>query len=138
MTGLSQSKSPNYYTGLSGLREIEVVEAYDLGRYTAQAFAYLVRAPHKGTHVADLNKARWHLQRWQKHGTADVARETALDKWTPEFVAKDFGCSPNVAAAVIGILSAAAFGDDEANIQAAITAIETEIAVMTPAQRVSA
>lgn len=42
---------------------IKVIEAWQLGFNLGNTVKYIARAPHKGTHVEDLKKARFYLDR---------------------------------------------------------------------------
>lgn len=55
---------PAHYGGEDDPFEcIKVIEAWRLGFHLGQVLKYVRRAPEKGTHVEDLKKARWYLDR---------------------------------------------------------------------------
>ena len=42
---------------------VTVIERWGLGFHAGNVLKYIVRAPHKGTEIRDLRKARWYLDR---------------------------------------------------------------------------
>lgn len=54
---------PPHYTQGS-IEPIDVIEDWGLGYHVGQVFKYLCRAPHKGSELEDLKKARWYLDRY--------------------------------------------------------------------------
>jgi hypothetical protein len=69
--------SPHYYDGemskdithsqdhykQTDIEPIEVIEEYNLNFCLGNAIKYILRADHKGSRVADLEKARWYIER---------------------------------------------------------------------------
>ena len=53
---------PPHYT-MGKIEVIDAIEDWNLDHHRASAVAYIVRSPHKGTEVQDLEKAIWYLQR---------------------------------------------------------------------------
>lgn len=41
-----------------------MIEGWGLGFHLGNVLKYIVRAPHKGSEIRDLKKARWYLDRW--------------------------------------------------------------------------
>lgn len=55
---------PSHYGGEGNPYEaIKVIEALNLNFNLGNTFKYIARAPHKGSHLEDLKKARWYLDR---------------------------------------------------------------------------
>ena len=55
---------PAHYGGADNPYEaIKVIEAWGLGFCLGNTVKYISRAPHKGSTVEDLEKARWYLDR---------------------------------------------------------------------------
>lgn len=53
-----------HYGGADNPHEpIKVIEHYGLGFHLGNALKYILRAPFKGSHIEDLKKARWYLDR---------------------------------------------------------------------------
>lgn len=52
---------PHYNT--SSIEPIDVIEAWNLGFCLGNTVKYIARAPHKGSEIEDLKKARWYLDR---------------------------------------------------------------------------
>jgi len=55
--------NPSHYKTASGLEAIDVIEAFDLDFYLANATKYILRSGKKGPQEEDLKKAIWYLQR---------------------------------------------------------------------------
>lgn len=55
--------NPRHYADLGRYSSLHVTEAWEAGYHIGQVLKYLQRAPHKGTELDDLRKARWYLQR---------------------------------------------------------------------------
>jgi len=55
---------PMLADGTAKYETIKVIEDWGLGFCLGNALKYILRAPHKGTEDADLNKARWYLDRY--------------------------------------------------------------------------
>lgn len=53
---------PKHYN-FGKLEVIDVIEDWKLGFSLGNAIKYIARAPHKGTQLEDLKKARWYLDR---------------------------------------------------------------------------
>jgi hypothetical protein len=53
---------PPHYRG-NGIEPIKVIEAWGLGFNLGNAVKYIARHEHKGTALADLEKAAWYLNR---------------------------------------------------------------------------
>ena len=49
------------------IQPIEVIEDWNLNFCLGNAIKYIARAEHKGTKIADLEKAVWYLERALKH-----------------------------------------------------------------------
>ncbi len=56
-------ENPTHYSRYSP-QPIEVIEGWGLGFHLGNVLKYIVRAPHKGSEIRDLKKARWYLDRW--------------------------------------------------------------------------
>ncbi len=52
---------PKHYN--EGLEAIDVIESWDLNFNVGNVIKYMLRAPHKGDEVQDLEKAKWYLDR---------------------------------------------------------------------------
>jgi len=52
---------PHYNVG--PIEVIDAIEAWELGFHLGNVVKYVARAAHKGNQLADLKKARWHLDR---------------------------------------------------------------------------
>lgn len=69
----SQSKvdhPPHYNVGK--IEVIDAIEDWQLGFHEGNVVKYVARAPHKGSQLEDLKKARWYLdRRIQQMETAD-------------------------------------------------------------------
>lgn len=58
----SEVNHPAHYGGADNPYEaIKVIDAWGLGFSLGNAVKYICRAPHKGTQLEDLQKARWYL-----------------------------------------------------------------------------
>jgi hypothetical protein len=69
--------SPHYYDGemskdithsqdhykQTDIEPIEVIEEYNLNFCLGNAIKYILRADYKGSKIADLEKARWYIER---------------------------------------------------------------------------
>lgn len=55
---------PQHYGGDTAYEAIKVIDAWGLDFVLGNAVKYICRAPHKGTELEDLQKARWYLD-WQ-------------------------------------------------------------------------
>jgi hypothetical protein len=53
---------PKHYT-FGKFEPIDAIEDWKLGFCLGNAIKYIARAPHKGTQLEDLKKARWYLDR---------------------------------------------------------------------------
>lgn len=59
-----QVNHPRHYGGEQNPHEpIKVIEYYGLGFCLGNVVKYILRAPHKGTEIEDLEKAAWYLRR---------------------------------------------------------------------------
>jgi len=67
----THSKSSTHYSRYNP-QPIEAIEGWGLGFHLGNVLKYILRAPHKGTELRDLKKARWYLDRWIaiREGTA--------------------------------------------------------------------
>jgi hypothetical protein len=54
--------------GTAQYETIKVIEDWGLGFKLGNALKYILRAPHKGTELQDLSKARWYLDRHARCG----------------------------------------------------------------------
>lgn len=52
---------PRHYGGDTTYEAIKVITAWGLGFCLGNAAKYICRAPHKGTQLEDLKKARWYI-----------------------------------------------------------------------------
>jgi len=52
---------PNHYN--EGIEAIDVIESWDLNFNVGNVIKYMLRAPHKGEEIQDLEKAKWYLDR---------------------------------------------------------------------------
>lgn len=50
--------------GTAQYEAIKVIEDWQLGFKLGNALKYILRAPHKGSELEDLKKARWYLERF--------------------------------------------------------------------------
>lgn len=57
----SNVNHPNHYN--EGIEAIEVIESWDLNFHVGNVIKYMLRAPYKGEHIQDLEKAKWYLDR---------------------------------------------------------------------------
>lgn len=53
---------PPHYT-FGAIEVIDAIEAWELGFHLGNVVKYVARAAHKGQQLADLQKARWYLDR---------------------------------------------------------------------------
>lgn len=53
---------PTHYTS-GPIEVIDIIEGFSLGFCLGNVVKYILRAPHKGAQVQDLEKARWYLDR---------------------------------------------------------------------------
>ena len=58
---MSNVNHPEHYN--KGIEAIEVIESWDLNFCVGNVLKYMLRAPHKGNEIQDLEKAMWYLQR---------------------------------------------------------------------------
>ena len=65
------NKPPHYQQHPSGVETITLAE--QMPHTLATAFAYVERAPYKGTELEDLRKARWYVNRFAKGVTGSVS-----------------------------------------------------------------
>jgi hypothetical protein len=68
---------PAHYTH-SAIEPIDVIEEWGLGFHLGNVIKYVARADHKGTRLADLEKARWYLERAIELAHDDERAERAL------------------------------------------------------------
>ncbi len=54
---------PSHYNA-GQFEVIDVIEDWSLGFHLGNTVKYIARAPHKGTELEDLKKARWYLNRY--------------------------------------------------------------------------
>ena len=52
---------PNHYN--EGIEAIDVIESWGLNFHVGNVIKYMLRAPHKGEEIQDLEKAKWYLDR---------------------------------------------------------------------------
>ena len=52
---------PKHYN--EGVEAIDVIESWDLNFKVGNVIKYMLRAPHKGEEIQDLEKAKWYLDR---------------------------------------------------------------------------
>jgi hypothetical protein len=63
---------PPHYTA-GPIEVIDIIEGFNLGFHLGNVVKYVLRSPHKGAEIEDLEKARWYLDRYiekrgQPHG----------------------------------------------------------------------
>ena len=58
---MSNVDHPKHYN--KGIEAIEVIESWDLNFHVGNVIKYMLRAPHKGAEIQDLEKAKWYLDR---------------------------------------------------------------------------
>jgi hypothetical protein len=58
---VSNVDHPKHYN--EGIEAIEVIESWDLNFHVGNVIKYMLRAPHKGAEIQDLEKAKWYLDR---------------------------------------------------------------------------
>ena len=66
---------PSHYN--QGIEAIDVIESWGLNFSLGNAIKYILRAPHKGKELEDLNKAKWYIEREIKR-LEDIAKEEPL------------------------------------------------------------
>ena len=59
---MSNVDHPQHYNEY-GVEAIDLIEFYSLGFHAGNAVKYLMRAPFKGKHKEDVEKALWYLER---------------------------------------------------------------------------
>ncbi len=74
---------PHYRTG--PIEVIEVIEGWNLGYHLGNVIKYLLRAPHKGEQLQDLQKAQWYLERY----IAELAVQEEVARWKAAAPAND-------------------------------------------------
>lgn len=80
MTDDLVNKPPHYRQHPSGVETITLAE--QMPHTLATAFAYVERAPHKGTELQDLQKARWYVLRFiggTQGSVSDLAKFTRVE-----------------------------------------------------------
>lgn len=70
---------PPHYT-FGAVEVIDAIEAWELGFHLGNVVKYVARSAHKGQRLADLNKARWYLDREIRRleGSGDDQQEADL------------------------------------------------------------
>jgi hypothetical protein len=58
---MNKVNHPSHYGGDTIYEAIKVIDAWGLGFCLGNTIKYIVRAPHKGSRLEDLHKARWYL-----------------------------------------------------------------------------
>lgn len=53
---------PSHYTQ-GPIEVIDIIEGFNLGFCLGNTVKYILRSPHKGAQLQDLEKARWYLDR---------------------------------------------------------------------------
>ncbi len=53
---------PKHYNE-GNIEAINIIEAWDLNFSVGNVIKYMLRAPHKGEQLEDLEKAKWYLER---------------------------------------------------------------------------
>lgn len=53
---------PSHYTS-GPIEVIDIIEGFSLGFCLGNVVKYILRSPHKGAELQDLEKARWYLDR---------------------------------------------------------------------------
>jgi hypothetical protein len=61
-TKVDSINHPPHYT-FGTIEPIDVIESWGLGFHLGNCIKYVARAPHKGSQLQDLEKARWYLDR---------------------------------------------------------------------------
>lgn len=69
---------PSHYTQ-GKIEVIDFIEDQKLNYHLANVIKYICRAPHKGTYLKDLKKARWYLNRWIEF-TEDLENSNEAEK----------------------------------------------------------
>ena len=64
---------PQHYTH-GPIEVIDLIEGFGLGYHLGNVVKYVLRSPHKGNEIQDLEKARWYLDRWIEKRKANLAR----------------------------------------------------------------
>lgn len=72
---------PAHYGGDTVYEAIKVIKAWGLGFALGNALKYICRAPHKGTQLEDLRKARWYID-WQIKELENLSGETKAQSKT--------------------------------------------------------
>lgn len=63
---------PSHYN--QGIEAIDIIESWGLNFSLGNAIKYILRSPHKGKELEDLNKAKWYIEREIKR-LEDIAKE---------------------------------------------------------------
>lgn len=66
---------PSHYN--QGIEAIDIIESWGLNFSLGNAIKYILRSPHKGKELEDLNKAKWYIEREIKR-LEDIAKEQPL------------------------------------------------------------
>lgn len=67
---------PSHYGGDTTYEAIKVIEAWQLGFHLGNVLKYIRRADEKETHLQNLKKARWYLDRQIARIEAQLASDT--------------------------------------------------------------
>lgn len=65
---------PQHYTQ-GPIEVIDLIEGFGLGYHLGNVVKYVLRSPHKGNEIQDLEKARWYLDRWIAKRKANLSAE---------------------------------------------------------------
>jgi hypothetical protein len=75
---MSKVDHPDHYGGRGNTYEaIKVIEAWNLGFNLGNCIKYICRAPFKGDHIENLEKAHWYLGR-----EIENRKRATGDEWT--------------------------------------------------------
>ena len=67
---------PKHYTA-GNIEVYDFIEAWNLDFACGNVIKYVARAPYKGTHLEDLKKAKWYLEKAIERQEARIAQDVA-------------------------------------------------------------
>lgn len=76
-----QINHPSHYT-FGEIEVIDVIEDWEMGYHLGNVIKYVGRAPHKGSLLVDLKKARWYLNRRIEQIEGTIESEGLVDPTT--------------------------------------------------------
>lgn len=120
---------PRAEDGTAKFEAIKIIESwgFGVGFCLGSAVKYIIRAPHKGTAVLDLEKALWYLRRLTERAHVESERpEESMDPMDPLAVAEAWGLSRELTTALLNISCC--------NVEAATAYVSKELALIRVAQ----